>query len=1478
MKHLQCKINLNLVATRFVYANKPVEPTTSTKELNNKGEYPLSDKSIDNACKKQGNSKLNDLQHKDLKNRLLRARNSDKDFVRRFVMATRTADDAEEICELQEQALEEVQILQTNNESVAPWKELISKHAKHPKYDEARKKALELKKSAGKDGKDLVKALNTDDKLLPASFVNYADLLLKGTPEQKIIIREQLAKSDQNLDFRLKIELNLLSVKNDESAASEVKIKGVSQIINTEKRTAVKKEEPLSEYGLFRTNQLRDANKKLQAANKKYTPLQDGLRGFVENELEVGLEAKSDQDLARFFESQKVYLEGANGASNEQKLQIIIKNYVLDGAFYDQGDTDKIFLQKWKHLHDLGQAYGVKVKMSSPQKEKILKELHALGEINKVKHECEPHLAVLRKMKTEQNEVYSRQEAEARQLYTRRTDTGLGELPNLMDREGNYKAEVEANIPLIITEDGKTFKVQLSRLINEGQTEEGQKERLEAGFSEKDRRVKGETFYEVNGVDAEGQPYKRRMGEQEFLEYVKVNNVRRDFSELQGKAKFVEAQNILKQQIANLANLKLEKGFTFVHTFNQAVENNKPTQVTNKITIKSVDEADGTITLDHGISLFAKSSFKRTTRQQNKDPQVRRAGTKVELGEFLGWLVRENVAEYIEETDADSGDESDSILNRRLREDHASRLATEAESTESTMPVSKALQIGKDWQVVSSNNTGQVYVVRRNPKNISGIDIAEVEKSKPTKASLGNSGPEAQHLNNTPWRVTGKPKNLHVTSALHWIRDKEIEPVDAGVEVARARQVDFGNAPTDVQSANDNEIATVNAINQQKRAIEGALNDYQVNEQQHSMAAMQKDSDATVSAGTLAEHLPAEHLPGGTQAHTEKAEEEANLGNADEQSDKTDEKLSVATLNLSDPKQMSYSQIGFMQRMWMNTTFLNNADIFEMGKHMYEYMKRRWDRNTKNRFSKVGKNIPFFTTEMDRINQNAETEEMQQFKDAMDNWGVWQVEEALYTTNNRDQAKACLIVLSEKGKIRWENTKLWAVINRFTETQYFVPVPKNGDAQMKDPRTGKTGIELLPAAIDSLWGQGQYNDWSTQSSSKYQSKVKEYAEEGKQLEHDPYNNGSISGRLSQILKEHKAGNYVDNQEFEGLLHYAFEAGKSTFENKFYFIVAGVTEENARGETILTWDRLGSLDSEYLNRLPWLDFFTNKDIKRSDGTTTGWNREDLRLWMNDWKKHSAPGKEYQGDGNKALWDFLWKKVLNNSRTIIRNNKGLRNAENMDHDDAHFIIPLANEMMIDTVLKGPTGGKKYFTMEGYANAYGGYAELVKARSTLHPPQPNLVFNLVKSFVRYDAILSNRLHKDEKSRYARMDTGDWSRGSVVSPNVNTGVHRQQMQELITAICGAYGYDASNLFKDLPQGDQYRNEQREIDDQIINFGATLQKLVQADGDGGKKMLEVTQNFVDKGSIYGLAPNENATALREAASQNEDKSLGASF
>jgi|GEM_PF-5320908 hypothetical protein len=570
------------------------------------------------------------------------------------------------------------------------------------------------------------------------------------------------------------------------------------------------------------------------------------------------------------------------------------------------------------------------------------------------------------------------------------------------------------------------------------------------------------------------------------------------------------------------------------------------------------------------------------------------------------------------------------------------------------------------------------------------------------------------------------------------------------------------------------------------------------------------------------------------------------------------------------------SERGYLKGLWRRTRVLSTDDWGGFFKTIYEHYERRWQRRSKEKYATVGKELPLgYGTEMNRIAQQAENEEVNQNMEAMEDWGVWEIQETLRTAGNKDQLKACFQTLVKKGHLRWDDVDMWRKINEYIPQGLMIPIPPGDNANFIDSKTQKTGFDYIEGAIDYLWGEGQYQGWHSENNSTYNQKFKQYWEKGKQLEGDPKNTGSIAGELKILLEKHKRGEYVDAHEYEGLVHFMIDYGKGSMEAKLYYIMEGVCIASpTTGATLMSFDRIGSINGDYLNRLPWMDYLVRRDVPRPDGTTTPWTIADFRKWCAEWDA-GASGDD-KNKPNQKVVDFIWENVLTDERTIIRNNKGLRNAQEMDHDDAHFILPLADEELMDNICQNSSGSRRYFTTEGYANGYPGYNQYLKTLAG--NGEKAKVLNTIRGFARFNSIMSRRLYKD-KNNYARIGPSFWKRPSVVDQR-HTGWHRQQMEEAIERVAEAYSSDPGGAelvemvkLMHTDTDSKEKEVQKKIEDAILDFGNKVQKVVTA--DGGRKMIAVINSSGLTGMPEHMSEEEKQ---RRQSMYSEDDELSKTF
>lgn len=584
----------------------------------------------------------------------------------------------------------------------------------------------------------------------------------------------------------------------------------------------------------------------------------------------------------------------------------------------------------------------------------------------------------------------------------------------------------------------------------------------------------------------------------------------------------------------------------------------------------------------------------------------------------------------------------------------------------------------------------------------------------------------------------------------------------------------------------------------------------------------------------------------------------------------------------------------YLSNLWGSTYVLSTMDIWEMGKAMWDYYKRRFDRRQKNRYSSVGKKMPFFGPDMARIQQGAETEQMNNFKDSMQDFGVDDIRDIMRTTNNRDELKATFVVMSGKGQIRWDDISLWQNINKFVAPDKQIPIPKNGDPYTvlgleeatrrgKPGDADKTGFDFLQEAIDSMWGRGGYSDWYAQNKSNYESNARRYFAKGKELENVA---GGHQKRLATLLEQHQNGEFADPHEYEGLIWHMIDNGKADMDDKLYYMVMGVTTQNSNGEALLSFDRIAHLNSELLPKFPMLEYMTanvprkkNSDPNNTEVESYKWTKDDFKSWADMFNKNVKPNGDYPPfKPNPDVQEFMWKVVLPSPPVKNRINKAFRNAENIDHDDMYAYFPPASENLITDSCKGLAGaGKRFFTVEGYMNAFPGFNQYI--RSMAESDSMDKLMEGIRSYVRMESIMSDKWERGDKT-YQRFGDSEWNKPTVASGKPPIA-YTLQLNALVQKIVAAYDNPelselAKIIYAPMPEfTEDQANEERKYNSRLqkalVKFGPLFNKVVK-DKDRGQLMKNITleenltgMSFNDvkgKQERQAKLATENATSL----------------
>ena len=574
----------------------------------------------------------------------------------------------------------------------------------------------------------------------------------------------------------------------------------------------------------------------------------------------------------------------------------------------------------------------------------------------------------------------------------------------------------------------------------------------------------------------------------------------------------------------------------------------------------------------------------------------------------------------------------------------------------------------------------------------------------------------------------------------------------------------------------------------------------------------------------------------------------------------------------------------YLSTLWQETTLLSIRDIIQVAKTFKESLARRHGTKSRRRGAEVGKHLPGrFGMEFERDAQAAENDEVNQYKEAMAQWGIWQIRDTLHKAADRFQIKACIITLVEKGQMRWDDPKFWDSLNRHIPSHLYVTPER---AKRKELTTE----DLLEPALDSLYGESQFTDWHKQNGDVFNSEKKKFTFKGDQLEGGAKGMGLIQ-ELQKLLRKHMEGEYVNPQEFEGLIDFAIIKGKARVDDKLYYLIEGVCRRNFRGETILNLDRIGALDGEYLNHIPWLDFLVDKDYaKYKGGEPNPWTVEDFEKiaeYFDSAPESSDPAKRWLP--NKNVVQFFWQVANTHHKTHVRNSKGIRKGVDIDHDDWHFVG--ANLSSEDAnYLLDKQGGAARITVQGLMNAYSGFQQQLKSYGKIDPkwvsqfgyqiPVGDRVKKLIAGYVTFDSILMKRHHKSN-DHYYRLDPAQLKGPIVCDPTQDVNLHRTEMDKFLKLLCDEYKSELAGILQEKANknpkntkffrkkaeggfGDQdydyysiltaetdsvtdqdYVDRQKFVENIITGFGNDLERVV---GTDEKRLVRVIQNADLKG------------------------------
>jgi hypothetical protein len=426
-------------------------------------------------------------------------------------------------------------------------------------------------------------------------------------------------------------------------------------------------------------------------------------------------------------------------------------------------------------------------------------------------------------------------------------------------------------------------------------------------------------------------------------------------------------------------------------------------------------------------------------------------------------------------------------------------------------------------------------------------------------------------------------------------------------------------------------------------------------------------------------------------------------------------------------------------------------------------------------------------------------------------------------------------LLAGKGEIRWDDRDMWKALNKFSKGRW-PPIYAENDLQ---------------PVIDGLWNEGMYNELRQTNDGKYNKNRSDFMELAERLASDPNNTGGLEGACRDLLFKHMRGEYVNPAQYEAYLAYAIKAGKMSMQDKIYFLVMGLGARGAApkditgmefpkdkngkviGDTLLSTDRYGKLESEFLVTFPIIDYWQTGIPRLKDDGTYFYDidkngkkkpRKGIALkgnWIDMVNKYVSPNlaeqaarleeEEKDEDMKKEKSDKLFKPgeefgtwidrdmVWDESFRVRLAEKASRNVSAWDHDDFHYFGPLIPDGTIDQLARYQGGGEQKASVAGLKNTYAGFNNYIKNTFTylddavksndIEAADANSrrMVNLLRSFTRFDSIMSKRFQPN--TQYSRLGDRELSTAPGADASRPTSKHKEEVEVFMEKLCNEIG-----------------------------------------------------------------------------------------
>ena len=415
--------------------------------------------------------------------------------------------------------------------------------------------------------------------------------------------------------------------------------------------------------------------------------------------------------------------------------------------------------------------------------------------------------------------------------------------------------------------------------------------------------------------------------------------------------------------------------------------------------------------------------------------------------------------------------------------------------------------------------------------------------------------------------------------------------------------------------------------------------------------------------------------------------------------DEADEQIKAVQKMEMDETQSAQSNRGLMGLIG-NMEFVSIMDMINTIKSAGEDLSRMWKRRGERAQSIFGKSLTDWIPdnnlwgakyagqlkhEFERRNHASELDEIKQWKDALQEVDSFKLIELLGTARSQDQVRAVIELLTEKGRLDWNNEKFWKTLKRLSGLPMPIEACKNNSI-LRD--------QWLQRMITEIWDdKDKFFEHRQANDSNISSGKEKFTQVADQL-------SNVSGGLASGL-ERQLRLWVDNKDtgsipeevnphlYEKLLHYAMSNGKMTMEDKMFYIVQGARHG------LIAIDRVQALAGEtggVLNQFPVIDYFNG-------------NHNTLPELIAISDRITESNNPFKPGQKTTIWIHL--EVLRDDDAVMRMSKAMSGArtEALDHEDIPTLSAMADYKTVEELTGVLSGSRFKISYEAAKNFYTG-----------------------------------------------------------------------------------------------------------------------------------------------------------------------------